>query len=103
MANYLNKLSGYFGLGRDINKVKSDQEETTEGVVRTLLPELELKMDDDQLTDLTKEWKKKWNESPKRAELEKKQQENEKYWLGKLRPMISFAVYYFLGGNRWNK
>lgn len=78
------KLAGYFGLSRDLNKVSGqNREETSEGVVSDLVPELELSMTDDELIELTTQWKRKWDNSPKKAKLEKKQQENEKYWLGK--------------------
>lgn len=77
------KLAGYFSLNRNVNKVQGDQSETAEGVVNDLLPELTLNMTDEELTDLTAKWRKKWTESPKKAELDKKQNENEKYWLGK--------------------
>ena len=71
-------LSGFFGLGKDVNK--ADESQQDEGVVSALLPELELSMKDEELTDLAKMWQKEWE--PYSKEIAKKQDENEKYWLG---------------------
>lgn len=67
---------GYYSLGRDLNKVAEPS--TTE---YPLLPELELSMDDDELISLKKDWIKQWE--PYAKEIEKKQKDNELYWLGK--------------------
>mgnify|MGYP001606123383 CR=1 FL=1 len=70
---------GYNSLSRNINKVKdSDQ---TEGVVSEFLPELELSMDDDELISLKRTWLRVWE--PYAKEIEKLQEDNENYWLGK--------------------
>mgnify|MGYP001602972517 CR=1 FL=1 len=70
---------GYKSLSRDVNKVKGDA--PTEGVVSEFLPELELSMEDDELIKLKDTWIKAWE--PYSKEIEKKQQDNEDYWLGK--------------------
>lgn len=75
-------LSGILGLGRDINKTKDLEDEIGEGVVSEPTEELSLKMPDKELVDLANQWEKTWNESPTKKELERKQLENEKYWLG---------------------
>ena len=72
-------LDGFKSLGRDINKVKGDA--PTEGVVSEFLPELELSMGDDELLKLKDSWIKVWE--PYAKEIEKKQKDNEDYWLGK--------------------
>jgi hypothetical protein len=78
------RLAGYFSLGKDVNKVQgTNQEETVEGVVNGLIPELELSMSDEELTNLTETWKRKWEQSPIKAKVEKQQKENENYWIGK--------------------
>ena len=80
----VSKLAGYFSLSKNLNKVQgTDNEETAEGVISDLLPELELSMSDEDLTDLSKKWRAKWETSNKKSELDKKQKENERYWLGK--------------------
>src|SRR3990167_5008479 len=73
-------ISGFLGLGKDINKVRGEEADTEEGVVSSLTPELELSMTDDELIDLAKQWKKNWE--PYNAVIAKVQQENENYWLG---------------------
>lgn len=74
-------IQGYLSLSRDINKAKTGYaDETAEGVIGELTPELELSMDDDELIELSKEWKSAW--SPFEIELAKSQNDNEKYWLG---------------------
>ena len=74
-------LEGWRSLARDWNKVKAVGEETAEGVVSDLLPELELKMPDSELISLKKKWELAWSKFA--PELEKKRTENENYWLGK--------------------
>lgn len=84
MSDITSKLAGYDSLGDDVNKTSgTTRDEQAEGVVSTLLPELDLDMSDEELKDLSKRWRKDWNSSPKKAKLEKAQAENEKYWLGK--------------------
>src|SRR3990167_25889 len=71
------------GLDSSINKVKDSVDlETTEGVVSDKLPELELKMKDEDLVKITEKWEKIWTDSPKKQAWEKQCDENEKYWLG---------------------
>lgn len=72
-------LDGFKTLSRDINKVKGDT--PTEGVISEFLPELELSMEDEELVKLKNTWIKVWE--PYQKEIEKKQQDNEDYWLGK--------------------
>lgn len=72
-------LSGYFSLGQTTNKV-GDTASEEEGVVSSLLPELELSMDDKDLTALKDMWIKNW--LPYARIIEQKQKENENYWLG---------------------
>ena len=74
-------IEGVLSLSDDINKWKdSDKKETAEGVLDKS-PELTLDMSDDDLIKLSKKWKEKWNKYY--PEIRKKQDENEKYWLGK--------------------
>jgi len=72
-------LKGFFGLSNDVNKATETDSE--QGVVSDLLPELVLDMKDEELSDLSKSWLKKWE--PYAAEIAKKQDDNENYWLGK--------------------
>ena len=75
---------GFYSLFQDQNKAKEgDLIEKTEGVANTLLPELTLEMDDDALISLKKDWEKRWENSEPVKSLQKKQKENENYWLGK--------------------
>lgn len=69
-------LDGYFGLSEDLNKVNS----FTDAGTGELLPELTLDMSDDELIDLQQSWMKQW--APYKGVIEKKQTENENYWLG---------------------
>ena len=69
------------GLSFDVNKLKdSDKKETEEGVI-SKVPELSLDMSDEELLSLSKKWKEKWNKYY--PEIQQKQKENEKYWIGK--------------------
>lgn len=75
-------IAGYLSLSKDVNKAHQGfQDETTEGAIGELTPELKLSMDDDELIELSKEWKSAW--SPYEKELAKSQDDNEKYWLGR--------------------
>ena len=69
-------LTGYDSLSRDINKVDG----TGDIPDSQLLPELELSMEDSELIALKKDWEKIWK--PYAEQIEKKQNENEMYWLG---------------------
>lgn len=70
---------GYKSLSKNINKVGENDQ--TEGVVSEFLPELELSMTDEELISLKSSWLKVWE--PYQKEIEKKQEDNENYWLGK--------------------
>lgn len=73
-------LEGFYSLFKKVNRHKSDDFETQEGV-EDLLEELKLEMSDEELIDLKDKWVKKYEEYyPK---IKEKQDENEKYWLGK--------------------
>lgn len=70
-------------MGADINKPKGDAaDETRQGVVSDKLPELTLKMTDEEIIKLTQKWESAWNDSPEKAKWTKQIEENEKYWLG---------------------
>ena len=93
---------GYLGLGADINKMEKDSLENSEGVVSEKLPELELKMEDEDLIKLTRKWEKDWKDSPKKTKWENQIKENEEYWLGKqfggpseqnMRPMVDNLIF----------
>lgn len=73
-------LDGFFALGKDINKAK-DGNPDNEGVVGSLLPELDIGMSDDELLALKKKWEKTWDDF--KGEIEKKQTTAEEYWIGK--------------------
>ena len=74
-------INGYLSLSQDINKTKNGVAiENAEGAIGALTPELELSMDDEELLELSKEWKSQW--APFEKELAKSQNDNEKYWLG---------------------
>ena len=63
-----------------MNRHKYPDNEVQEGAL-DLLDELKLDMSDEELINLKDEWLKKWNLYY--PEIKKKQEENEKYWLGK--------------------
>lgn len=75
-------LDGFFSLGRNTNKVAQESDETKEGIISELSPELTLDREDKELSDLAKKWLDTWNKSEAKVELERKQKENEKYWKG---------------------
>lgn len=75
-------IDGYLSLAKDINKAAPGYaSETTEGAIGALTPELELSMSDDDLLNLSKDWKSAWE--PYQKELAKSQNDNETYWLGR--------------------
>lgn len=77
-------ISAYISLSSDVNKTSiQNVPENTEGVVSEKLPELTLKMSDDDLIKLADDWEGIWNKSPEKQDWIKKIDENEKYWLGK--------------------
>lgn len=69
-------LDAIYSLGQSTNKVRDDGD----AVASELLPELTLSMDDAALIQLKRDWMKSWE--PYGKELEKKQTDNENYWLG---------------------
>ena len=74
--------SGFFALARNINKVKpGDRDETQEGVISDILPELKVTMSDKKLIGLAKKWDRTWSDYIKGG-LSDVQEQNEKYWLG---------------------
>ena len=76
-------LEGFISLAKNINKARGEfAEETKEGVISEPLEELSLTKKDEELAELAKVWKNRWEVSEARKELERKQKENEKYWLG---------------------
>lgn len=77
-------ILGALGLGDNINKVKGKgNEDTKEGAVSVLLPELTLGMKNEDLIKLTDKWQEKWNTSPVKSTWLTLADENEKYWKGK--------------------
>ncbi len=73
---------GFFALGRNINKVKpGERDETQEGVISDILPELKVNIKDNKLIKLAKKWEKNWSGYYSRG-LKAIQEQNEKYWLG---------------------
>lgn len=66
-------------LAAPVNKVNQDQE-TQEGVVSQLLPELELSLSDDELISLTKRWKSVWEKNQQK--IVSRRSLNEDYWKG---------------------
>jgi len=76
-------IDAFNSLGADINKQKGQEpEETDIGVVSDKLPELELKMKNEDIVKLANKWEAAWSNSPKRSKWLKDIDENEKYWLG---------------------
>jgi len=76
----LSVLDGFYSLFKNVNRHKYPDNEVQEGAL-DLLDELKLDMSDEELINLKDEWLKKWNLYY--PEIKKKQEENEKYWLGK--------------------
>jgi hypothetical protein len=76
-------FDGFLSLGAGVNKAKGKDDEKVEGVSKSLMPELDLEMPDEDLLALTKNWKAKWDTSKIKTEWIQKTEENEKYWLGK--------------------
>lgn len=76
MADDNSLLSGFYSLSQPVNKAPSNED----SVVSELLPELTLDMEDEELIELKRDWIKVWE--PYKMEMEKKQTENENYWLG---------------------
>lgn len=75
-------LDGFFSLSKNINRTSEiETNETMEGVVSTLAPELELDISDDELIKLKNQWEADW--IPYSKVLRVVQDRNENYWLGK--------------------
>lgn len=75
------RIAGVGSMFASTNKVKGSQtQDTSEGVVSAYLPELELSMTDEELSQQADDWEASWNSCKK--ELEFRQAETEKYWLG---------------------
>ena len=75
-------FDGLIALARGTNKIGDTTSETQQGVIGAPKGELTLDKPDMELIELADEWEKKWKESEGYKELERKQKENEKYWLG---------------------
>jgi len=76
-------LDGFLSLGKNTNKFAGEQrDERQEGVVGVPLGELSLDKSDEELIELKIDWEKKWEDSKLREDIEAKQKENERYWLG---------------------
>lgn len=76
-------LDGFLSLSKPVNRTGGEaQEETKEGVVGEHVSELALSMDDSELIELKRKWEQKWDSSKVKKDVEAKQKENEKYWLG---------------------
>ena len=76
-------LDGFIALGKKVNRTKGEPyEETEEGIVGEQVSELSLEKKDEDLILLKRKWEKKWEDSKIRKDIEAKQLENEKYWLG---------------------
>lgn len=73
-------ISGFLSLFANKDGAKAPGE-TQEGTITDLLPELDLKITDDELLSLKKKWESAW--TTYYQEIEKSQNENERYWLGK--------------------
>ena len=85
---------GYFSLGENVNKISgTETDEKEEGVVSSLLDELTLPILDKELISIKKEIEKNWEKAEK--ELSAKQEDNERYWLGK-----HFSDVEYAGGKR---
>ncbi len=76
-------LKGFIGLGKSTNKVSGEyKDEREEGVIDTPISELTLDKTDEDLIALKNSWTKKWEDSKLKENIELRQKENEKYWLG---------------------
>lgn len=92
-------LDGYLSLAKNTNKTRGN-DETQQGVVSGLLPELEFPISNEELIELTEKWQHLWDESTVKKDWLAQCDENEKYWLGKQfnnstedRPMIDNIIF----------
>lgn len=77
-------LKAYYSLSGKTNKLKgSENSDTEEGIVSDKLPELTLKMSNEEITKLTNKWQKDWTGSAVFTSWQSAAKENENYWLGK--------------------
>ena len=74
------KLDGFYSLFKKVNRHNPTEQEDQEGVFN-LVDELKLDMKDSELIELKDDWLTRWNLY--KGDIVKKQDENEKYWLGK--------------------
>lgn len=102
---YMGLLDGFFALGAGTNTVREGQlDETKEGIKGSLQEEAGVKLKDEDLIVLKKEWEKKWGQYE--PELKRRQLDAERYWLGKhftnvehagvgtdKRPMVDNAIF----------
>ena len=79
MPKFLDSFTTFF---QDVNKTKTSFDNQEEGIVGEQISELSLEIDDSELIELKKKWERKWEESDQKKDIERKQQENERYWLG---------------------
>jgi hypothetical protein len=74
----------FYSLSQNINKMRGkENQETEEGVISDLLPELELSMNEDELIALTQKWETTWDSSEVKTKWTEQFTDNENYWLGK--------------------
>ena len=69
-------------LSSPVNKAREGDIENKEGIVSDKVDVLTLEIEDSKLIELADQWEKSWNDSKKKKDLEKRQLENERYWLG---------------------
>lgn len=79
---YMGLLDGFLSLGQKINGSTPVGDEKKEGVLSSLAPYLELSTSDDDLLKFSREWDNDW-EGYFKKDLKAKQDECEKYYLGK--------------------
>lgn len=70
-------LKPFYSIFSDTNKVKEGEQNEEQS---TLVPELELSMKPQDLLDLATIWRDEWNKY--KGDIDKKQDENERYWKG---------------------
>lgn len=74
-------LDGFYSLFQKVNRHKYPDSEEQEGIFE-LLGELKPNISDEELITLKNDWVKRWDKYYT-SEIKTKQEENEKYWLGK--------------------